>query len=71
MLGMEGKRYKFGWSGKGYEVGGVGVRMKGELCGKVVKIKSMSERGMTVVLVSEVDELRLICGYAPQSGRSL
>ena len=31
----------------------------------------LSDRVMTVVVVFEEDVLRLICGYVPQSGRSL
>ena len=31
----------------------------------------VSDRVMTVVVVFEEDVLRLFCGYAPQSGRSL
>ena len=31
----------------------------------------MSDRLMTFLLVFEEDVLRLICGYAPQIGRSL
>ena len=30
-----------------------------------------SDRVMTLVVVFEEDVLRLICGYAPQNGRSL
>ena len=37
----------------------------------MVEIRRVSNGVMAVVLVFEVDVLRLICGYAPQSGRSL
>ena len=44
------------------------------MCGsygeKVVEVIRVSDRAMTVVVFEE-DVLRLICGYAPQSGRSL
>ena len=33
MLGMEGRRYKLLWSGKGDGVGGVRVMVMEELCG--------------------------------------
>ena len=45
--------------------------MKKELCDKVVEVGRVSDRVMTVVVVFEEDVLRLICGYTPQSGRSL
>ena len=37
----------------------------------MVEVRRVSDRMMTVVVVFEEDVLRLICGYAPQSGRSL
>ena len=58
------------WSGKGNEVGCVGFMVKEELCQKVVEVRRVSDRVMTVVAFVE-DVLRLICRYAPQSGRSL
>ena len=67
---MKGRRYKLWLSGKGDGVGGVGVVVKEELCEKVVEVGKVSDRVMTLVVVFE-DVLRLICGYAPQSGRSL
>ena len=42
--------------------------VKEELCKKVVEVRRVSDRVMT--LVFEEDVLRLICGHAPQSGRS-
>ena len=45
--------------------------MKEELCEKVIEIRMVSDRVMTVVVDLEEDVLRLVCGYAPQSGRSL
>ena len=48
----------------------MGVMVKGELCEKVVEVRMVSDRVMTVV-VFEGDVLRLICGYALQGGRSL
>ena len=41
-----------------------------ELCDKMVEVKRVSDRVMTV-LAFEEDVLRLICGYSLQSGRSL
>ena len=41
--------------------------VKEELCEKVVKVRIISDGVMTFVF--EEDVLRLICGYASQSGR--
>ena len=49
----------------------MGVMVKEELCEKVVEVRWVSDRVMAVVLVFEEDVLRLTCGYALQSGRSL
>ena len=67
MMGMNGRRYRLWWSGKGDRVGGVGVMVKEELCRKVVEVRRVSDIVMSVVVFEE-DVLRLICGYAPQSG---
>ena len=69
MLGKKGRRYKLWWSGKRDGVGGVGVMVKEELCEKVVEVRRVSDRAMTLA-VFEDDVLRLICGHSPQSGRS-
>ena len=68
MLGMKGRRYKLWWSGKGDGVGGVGATVNEELCEKVLEVRRVSDRVMTLVVVFEEDVRRLICGYAPQSG---
>ena len=41
-----------------------------KLCEKVLEVRMVSDRMKTVVLF-EACVLRLICGYAPQSGKSL
>ena len=38
--------------------------MKGEMCEKVVGVRSSSDRVMILVAVFEGDALRLICGCA-------
>ena len=43
--------------------------VKEELCEKVVEVRRVSDRVMTVVVFEE-DVLRLICRYASQSGSS-
>ena len=67
---MKGRRYELWWSGKGDGVGGVIVMLKKELCEKVVEVRRVSDRVMTLVVFEE-DVLRLICGHAPQGDRSL
>ena len=42
-----------------------------ELCEKVAEVRSVSNRVMITLVVFEGGVLRLIYGYAPQSGRSL
>ena len=37
----------------------------------MVEVRSASDRVMTLVVVFGEDVLRLICGHAPQSGRSV
>ena len=71
MLRMKGRRYKLWWSRKGDGGGGVGVMVKEELCEKVVEVRRVSGGEMTLDAVFGEDVLRFICGYAPQSGRSL
>ena len=68
ILGMKERRYKQCWCRKGDGVDGVRVMVKEELCEKVVEVRRVSDRVMTVV-VHEEDVLRLRCGHAPQSGR--
>ena len=45
--------------------------VKEELCKKVVEVIMVCDRVMTLVLVFVEDVLRLVCGYAPQSGKCL
>ena len=47
----------------------MGVILKEELCAKVMTVRRVCNRMMAVLLDFENDLLRLICGYAPQSGR--
>ena len=48
------------WSGKRDRVGGVGVMVKKELCEKVVEVRRVSGRVMTVVVFEE-DVMKLTC----------
>ena len=51
MLGMKGRRYRLWWSGKGDRIGGVGFMLMKELCEKVVEVRRVSDRLMTVVVL--------------------
>ena len=53
MLEMKGRRYKLWWSGKGDGVGGVGVLAIEELCKKVVEVRMVGHRLMTLVVIDE------------------
>ena len=44
--------------------------MKEELCEKVVEVRRKSNRVMTVVMALEEEVVRIMCVYAPQSGRT-
>ena len=65
---MKGRRYKLWRSEKGEGI--VGDMVEEELHENVKEIRMASDRVMTLVIVFEEDVLRLIYGYAPQSGRS-
>ena len=67
---MKGMKYKLWWSGKADGVGSVGIMVKEELCEKVVEDRRVTD-GVIIVVVFEEDVLRLIYGYAPQSGWTL
>ena len=53
MLEMKGRRYKLWWSGKGDGVGGVGVLAIEELCKKVVEVRMVGDRLMTLVVIDK------------------
>ena len=68
MLGMKGRRYKLWWSGKGDGIGGVGIMVKEVLCEEVLEVRRVSDDCCFSI---QEGVLRLICGYTPQSRRSL
>ena len=55
MLGMKGRRYKLWRSGKGDGVGSVGAMVREELSEKVVDVRRVSDKVMTLVAVFEED----------------
>ena len=64
-----GSRYMLWWSVRD-GTGGVRIMVK-EICEKLVEVKRVSGRVMAFMFDFEEDVLRLICGCALQSGRSL
>ena len=48
----------------------MGVMAKEELCEKLIEVRRVSNIEMTFVVFKE-DVLRMICGHASQSGRSI
>lgn len=69
LQGGDKTRYKLFWTGgtKGYN--GVGIAVKGELVEKVVKVRRVNERLMTVDIVLENEVVTFVSDYAPQVGR--
>ena len=68
-FGVKGRRYKLWWCGNDDKIGGVGILVKEELCEKVVQVRRRCDRVMVIGLVFEEEVVRVICAYAPQSGK--
>ena len=51
-------------------MGGVGILVKEKLCKKVVEVQRKSDRLMTMMLVFEEEDIKVILACAPQVGRS-
>ena len=67
-FGVKGRRYKLWWCGND-KIGGVGILVKEELCEKVVEVRRRCDKVMAIGLVFEEEVVRVICAYAPQSGK--
>ena len=68
-VGTCGRRYKLWWSGNDNGSGGVGILVKEEISGNVVEVRRRSDRVMAIVLTLGQELVRILCAYAPQSGR--
>ena len=68
-FGVKGRRYKLRWCGNDDKIGGEGILIKEELCEKVVEVRRRCDRVMAIGLVFEKEVVRVICAYAPQSGK--
>ena len=68
-FGVKGRRYKLWWCGNDDKIGCVGILVKQQLCEKVVEVTRRCDRVMDIGLVFEKEVVRVICAYAPQSGK--
>ena len=69
-FGVKGRRYKLWWCENDDKTGGVGILVKEELCENVVEVRRRCDRVMAIELVFGEEVGRVICAYAPQSGKS-
>ena len=69
-MGTSGRRYKLWWSGNDSGFGEVGILVKEEISGNVVKVRRKSDRVIAIVLTLGREVMRVICAYGPQSGRT-
>ena len=66
-IGVKGRRYKLWWCGN--KTGGVGILVKEELCENVGEVRRRCDRVMVIGFVFGEEVVRMICAYAPQSGK--
>ena len=59
------------WSGNQEGHGGVGVLVKEGLYDKVVDVRRVNDRVMSLALVLVVEVVRVAWAYAPQGGKSM
>ena len=58
LIGVQHRRYKFLWSGNHEGHGGVGVLVKEGLYDKVVEVRRVNDRVMSLALVLVVEVVR-------------
>ena len=66
---VKGRRYQLWWCGNDDKTRGVSILVKDELCENVVEVRRRCYRVKTIGLVFGEDVVRVICAYAPQSGK--
>ena len=59
------------WSGNREGYGGVGVLAEEELYDKVVEVRRVNVRVMSLAIVLEEEVVRVECAYSPQGGKSM
>ena len=67
-FGVKGRRNKLWWCENDDKTGGVGILVK-ELCENVVEARRRCDRVKAIGLVFGEEVVRVICAYAPQSGK--
>ena len=67
LIGLQGRKYDLWWSVNQEGYVGVGVQVKGELHDKVVDVRRVNDRVMSLAIVL-LEVLRFLCAYAPQCG---
>ena len=60
-VGTTGRRYKLWWLGNDAGFGGIGVLVKEEISGNVVKVKKKVTNVMAIVLTLGREVIRIIC----------
>ena len=68
MWGIQGRKYELWWSGNHEGYGGVGVLTKEELFDKVVEVRRVNDRVMSLAIVLVEEVARVVLAYAPHSG---
>ena len=68
-ISVKGRRYKLWWCGNDGKTGGLGISVKEEFCENVVEVRRRCDRVMAIGLVFGEEMVRVICAYAPQSGK--
>ena len=70
MASREKGRYKLWWCKYDDKTGGVGILVKEELRENVVEIRRRCDRLMAIGLVFREEVAKIICAYAPLSGKA-
>ena len=68
-IGVKGRRYKLWWCGNDDKTASVGILVNEELCENVVEVRRRCDRVTAIGLVFGEEMVRVICAYAPQSGK--
>ena len=71
LISLQGRKYKLWWSGSQEGNDGVGMWVKEELHDKVVEVRRVNNRVMSLSMVYGQDVVRVVCAYAAQRGKSM
>jgi hypothetical protein len=70
MLTGKNSRYKFFWNGDSTGTGGVGFLVAEDLADKILSVKRIDHRLMSLRVLADDKIIHLLSAYAPQCGRS-